>query len=136
MFLCFIFQLIRERLTESNVPRCQCAVCLYDFSPGDVFTKTPCFHYFHSHCLFGHAMSAERMWREEQERLPTWQRRANGIEPRYPGPTCPVCREAINCDVDSLKNAPPPRELENQRGFEVTAELKALQVSNCNHCFR
>lgn len=107
------------------MPRCQCVVCLYDFSPGDVFTKTACYHYFHSHCLRGHALSAERHWREEQERLPQWQRRAAGS---FPGPHCPVCRDPLTIDMDLLSDAPPPRELEMQRGFEVTAELRALQV--------
>lgn len=116
-------QLIRERLTESNVPSCQCAVCLYDFQHGDHFTKTQCYHYFHSYCLACHLVSTERHFKEEQDKLPAWQKQTTGFQP-----LCPVCREAISCDLESLKQAPPPLELENARQFEVTAELRALQV--------
>ncbi|KAJ8966766.1 hypothetical protein NQ317_016978 [Molorchus minor] len=35
-----LIELIRENLTESNLPTCQCAVCLYGFLEGDSFTKT------------------------------------------------------------------------------------------------
>lgn len=34
-----------------NTPRCSCVICLYGFDDEDVFTKTECYHYFHSHCL-------------------------------------------------------------------------------------
>lgn len=68
-----IIQLIREHLTRSNLPTDQCAVCLYGFREGDEFTKTECYHYFHSHCLAAHVAAAERYYREEQEKLPQWQ---------------------------------------------------------------
>lgn len=41
--------------------------------------------------------------------------------------TCPVCREAICCDVDELKSAAPPKDLENAQKFEVTQDLRLLQ---------
>lgn len=68
-----MMQLIREHLTRSNLPTDQCAVCLYGFREGDEFTKTECYHYFHSHCLAAHVAAAERYYREEQEKLPQWQ---------------------------------------------------------------
>lgn len=68
-----MIQLIREHLTRSNLPTDQCAVCLYGFREGDEFTKTECYHYFHSHCLAAHVAAAERYYREEQEKLPQWQ---------------------------------------------------------------
>lgn len=40
---------------------------------------------------------------------------------------CPVCRESINCDVESLWSAPPPIDLEAATEFCVTAELRELQ---------
>lgn len=69
-------QLIREHLTRSNLPTDQCAICLYGFREGDEFTKTECYHYFHSHCLAAHIAAAERYYREEQEKLPQWQQDA------------------------------------------------------------
>lgn len=40
---------------------------------------------------------------------------------------CPVCRESINCDVDTLWLAPPPLDVESATDFSVTAELRELQ---------
>lgn len=66
-------QLVREHLTRNNLPNGQCAVCLYGFRKGDGFTKTECYHYFHSRCLAAHVAAAERYYNEEQEKLPQWQ---------------------------------------------------------------
>lgn len=38
-----------------------------------------------------------------------------------------MCREVINCDVDALGSAPPPKELLAARQFELTEELRELQ---------
>lgn len=40
---------------------------------------------------------------------------------------CPVCRESISCDVESLWSAPPPIDVEAATDFSVTAELRELQ---------
>lgn len=119
-----LIELIRERLTESNLPSCQCAVCLYDFQHGDQFTKTQCYHYFHSYCLASHLVNTEKHYLEEHDKLPAWQKQsAAGFQP-----LCPVCREPISCDVETLRQAPAPKDLENAKNFEVTAELRALQA--------
>ena len=47
----FVCQVAKESLTNNNTPSCQCVICLHGFTEGDVFTKTPCYHYFHSLCL-------------------------------------------------------------------------------------
>ncbi|XP_068918293.1 E3 ubiquitin-protein ligase RNF25 isoform X1 [Tenebrio molitor] len=118
-----LIELIRENLTESNLPTCHCAVCLYGFSEGDSFTKTQCFHYFHSYCLAMHLITTEKHFVEEQEKLPAWQKSTKGFQA-----TCPVCREPISCDVQELKNALPPRELKKAQNFQVTKELQMLQA--------
>lgn len=41
---------------------------------------------------------------------------------------CPVCREPIDCDVEELRTALPPKDLDNAQNFEVTNELKLLQA--------
>ncbi|VEN43047.1 unnamed protein product [Callosobruchus maculatus] len=117
-----LIDLIRENLTESNLPTCQCAVCLYGFSEGDSFTKTQCFHYFHSYCLANHLSITKRHFQEEQDKLPAWQKSTKGFQA-----TCPVCREMIECDIDELKTAHPPKELESAQKFEVTNDLRLLQ---------
>ncbi|KAF7269430.1 hypothetical protein GWI33_017534 [Rhynchophorus ferrugineus] len=117
-----LIELIRENLTESNLPTCQCAVCLYGFSEGDCFTKTQCFHYFHNYCLAKHLIVTEKHYHEEQEKLPAWKRSTEGFQA-----TCPVCREPISCDVHDLRSSLPPKELENAQKFELTHELKLLQ---------
>jgi len=117
-----LIELIRENLTESNLPTCHCAVCLYGFCDGDSFTKTQCFHYFHNYCLANHLLVTEKHYNEEQEKLPAWKRSTVGFHA-----ICPVCREPISCDVNELKSAMPPKEMENAQNFEVTKELKILQ---------
>ncbi|XP_074025623.1 E3 ubiquitin-protein ligase RNF25 [Leptinotarsa decemlineata] len=117
-----LIELIRESLTESNLPTCQCAVCLYGFSDGDSFTKTQCYHYFHSYCLANHLITTKRHFQEEQDKLPAWQKSTKGYQA-----TCPVCRESINCDVKELRLALPPKDLENAQNFQVTRELMELQ---------
>ncbi|KAG5900640.1 hypothetical protein JTB14_005916 [Gonioctena quinquepunctata] len=117
-----LIELIRENLTESNLPTCHCAVCLYGFLDGDTFTKTQCFHYFHSFCLANHLVTTKRHFQEEQDKLPAWQKSTNGYQA-----TCPVCREPINCDVEELSLALPPKDLESAQNFQLTSELKELQ---------
>lgn len=119
-----LIDLIREQLTESNLPTGQCVICLYGFQEGDEFTKTVCYHYLHSHCLAVWLMNASKNYDEEQAKLPTWQR--NEAKPFQS--CCPVCRELIEVDVEGLKQARPPQELENAPDFCLTEELKALQA--------
>lgn len=60
-------------MTQKNLPTGQCVICLYGFRDGDKFTKTECYHYFHSHCLAAHIIAAERYYKEELDKLPQWQ---------------------------------------------------------------
>lgn len=119
-----LIDLIREHLTESNLPTGQCVICLYGFLEGDEFTKTACYHYLHSHCLAVWLTNARKNYDDEQAKLPNWQR--NEAKPFQSG--CPVCREAIDVDVEGLKLARPPQELENAPDFCLTEELKKLQA--------
>ncbi|XP_026327269.1 E3 ubiquitin-protein ligase RNF25 [Hyposmocoma kahamanoa] len=116
--------LIRENLTESNLPSGQCVICLYGFAEGDVFIKTQCYHYFHSRCLASHLIAGKENYEEEVEKLPHWQKIS---APPYQQ-TCPVCRSNVQCDVDALKTAPPSVDSISAPPFRLTAELKALQL--------
>lgn len=117
-----IIEVVREQLTASNVPCCQCCICLYGFREGDHFTKTHCYHYFHSHCLAGHLTASERIFREEQDKLPAWQQTEKFQA------VCPVCRAPIKYDVTELSAAPPPIDVtEAPRSFEPSEELRHLQ---------
>ncbi|PSN46697.1 hypothetical protein C0J52_06394 [Blattella germanica] len=120
-----LIELVKEHLTASNLPSCQCAICLYGFREGDHFTKTQCYHYFHSHCLACHVTSSEKSYQEELDKLPAWQRNQ---QPQSPCQVlCPVCREPIQCDMDLLSSAAPPFDVENARQFELNDELRNLQ---------
>ncbi|XP_043282607.1 E3 ubiquitin-protein ligase RNF25 [Venturia canescens] len=118
-----LIELVREHLTRSNLPTGQCAVCLYGFREGDEFTKTECYHHFHSHCLAAHVAASERYYREEKEKLPHWQQDSTKDFQAI----CPVCREPINCNVDALWSAPPPIDVEAASDFSVSTELRDLQ---------
>lgn len=123
-----LIDIIREHLTDSNLPSGSCVVCLYGFQDGDAFTKTECYHYLHSFCLARHFNASKRNYQEEQDKLPAWQR----INSKPYQAFCPVCREPINNDAIALEQAQPPTELENAPAFELTNDLKGLQVRMAN----
>ncbi|KAH8384714.1 hypothetical protein KR093_006059, partial [Drosophila rubida] len=118
-----LMEVVREHLTGSNLPSGQCVICLYGFSDGDEFTRTECFHYLHSYCLARHLNALRRNYQEEFDKLPAWlQKTADAFQA-----LCPVCREHIHDEADSLKCAMPPSELENAPDFKVTQELRQMQ---------
>lgn len=118
-----LIEVVREHLTGSNLPSGQCVVCLYGFSDGDEFTRTECFHYLHSYCLGRHLNALRRTYKEEYDKLPSWLQKT--VDPFQA--LCPVCREPIKDEEDSLRCAMPPSELEKAPEFKLTHELRDLQ---------
>ncbi|XP_040417513.1 E3 ubiquitin-protein ligase RNF25 [Cygnus olor] len=96
----------KEILTDNNIPHGQCVICLYGFQEREAFTKTQCYHYFHSHCLARYAQHMEEeilMQQEEREQhLAPSPKQDVGVQ-------CPVCRETLVYDLCALKAAPPPQ---------------------------
>ncbi|KAM5228571.1 E3 ubiquitin-protein ligase RNF25 isoform 1-T1 [Ctenodactylus gundi] len=91
----------KEILTDNNIPHGQCVICLYGFQEKEAFTKTPCYHYFHCHCLARYIQHMEQELKaQEQEQE---QERQLGVQ-------CPVCREPLVYDLASLKAAPEPQQ--------------------------
>lgn len=119
-----LIEVVREQLSESNLPSGQCVICLYGFDDADAFAKTACYHYLHSYCLGRHLEATRRQYREELDKLPAWQQQQAAA---YQA-TCPVCREPIDGDVEPLRNAEPPAGLATAPPFERTPELKQLQA--------
>ncbi|KAL5287958.1 RNF25 family protein [Megaselia abdita] len=119
-----LIEVIREQMTQSNLPSGQCVVCLYGFEEGDEFTKTSCFHYLHSYCLARHLAASKKNFDEEQEKLPSWLRKTSSPYQ----PNCPVCRDPIEDCSESLKNSEPPAELNNAPAFRLSDDLRQLQL--------
>ncbi|NXA46716.1 RNF25 ligase, partial [Nothocercus julius] len=96
----------KEILTDNNIPHGQCVICLYGFQEREAFTKTQCYHYFHSHCLARYAQHMEEEVLMQQEardqHLAPSPKQAAGVQ-------CPVCRETLIYDLCALKAAPPPQ---------------------------
>ncbi|OXB77117.1 UNVERIFIED_CONTAM: hypothetical protein H355_007764 [Colinus virginianus] len=96
----------KEILTDNNIPHGQCVICLYGFQEREAFTKTQCYHYFHSHCLARYAqhMEAEILMQQEEreQHLAPSPKQKVGVQ-------CPVCRETLVYDLCALKAAPPPQ---------------------------
>ncbi|XP_060118424.1 E3 ubiquitin-protein ligase RNF25 [Heteronotia binoei] len=97
----------KEILTDNNIPHGQCVICLYGFQENEAFTKTPCYHYFHSHCLASYAAHMEeeiRAQRREREQTLT------SLPKEEVEVQCPVCREPLAYDLAALQAAPPPQQ--------------------------
>ncbi|XP_004376378.1 E3 ubiquitin-protein ligase RNF25 isoform X2 [Trichechus manatus latirostris] len=99
----------KEILTDNNIPHGQCVICLYGFQEKEAFTKTPCYHYFHCHCLARYIQHMEQELKaqgreQEQERQhAATQQEAVGVQ-------CPVCREPLVYDLATLEAAPEPQQ--------------------------
>ncbi|XP_061081277.1 E3 ubiquitin-protein ligase RNF25 isoform X2 [Conger conger] len=105
-----LYQLIqkaKEILTESNIPHGSCVICLYGFKDGEVFTKTGCYHYFHSHCLGRYAAHSESELQERAREREEDKTRGR-MEGQELSVVCPVCREPLTYDLEVLLNSPTP----------------------------
>uniref|UniRef100_A0A8C2CVS0 E3 ubiquitin-protein ligase RNF25 n=1 Tax=Cyprinus carpio TaxID=7962 RepID=A0A8C2CVS0_CYPCA len=105
-----LYQLIeraKEILTESNIPHGNCVICLYGFKEGEVFTKTSCYHYFHSHCL-GRYITHSEMELKDRERELEEDKTRDRTEEEDLAVVCPVCREPLTYDLDALLCSPAP----------------------------
>ncbi|XP_016052301.1 PREDICTED: E3 ubiquitin-protein ligase RNF25 isoform X3 [Miniopterus natalensis] len=121
----------KEILTDNNIPHGQCVICLYGFQENEAFTKTPCYHYFHCHCLaryiqhMEHELQAQGQEQEQEQRQhATTKQKAVGVQ-------CPVCREPLVYDLASLKAAPEPQQpmelyKPNAESLRQQEELKRL----------
>ncbi|XP_027797643.1 E3 ubiquitin-protein ligase RNF25 [Marmota flaviventris] len=99
----------KEILTDNNIPHGQCVICLYGFQDKEAFTKTPCYHYFHCHCLARYIQHMEQELKaqgQEQEQ----ERQHAATKQKAVGVQCPVCREPLVYDLASLKAAPEPQQ--------------------------
>ncbi|KAM3864029.1 E3 ubiquitin-protein ligase RNF25 [Diretmus argenteus] len=105
-----LYQLIekaKEILTESNVPHGNCVICLYGFKEDEAFTKTNCYHYFHSHCLGRYVRHSEGELRQREKELEEDKTRERDHQQELTV-VCPVCREPLIYDVDQLLSTPAP----------------------------
>ncbi|XP_061761726.1 E3 ubiquitin-protein ligase RNF25 isoform X1 [Nerophis ophidion] len=103
-----LYQLIekaKEILTESNIPHGNCVICLYSFKEGETFTKTCCYHYFHSHCLGRYASHSEKELRLREKELAEDKTATRHQELTV---VCPVCREPLAYDLDHLLASAAP----------------------------
>uniref|UniRef100_A0A3P9L621 E3 ubiquitin-protein ligase RNF25 n=1 Tax=Oryzias latipes TaxID=8090 RepID=A0A3P9L621_ORYLA len=106
-----LYQLIekaKEILTESNIPHGNCVICLYDFKEGEAFTKTSCYHYFHSHCLGRYVRHSEAELQQRERELEEDKTRERA-EHQELTVVCPVCRETLTYDLDHLLSSPAPQ---------------------------
>ncbi|XP_045079244.1 E3 ubiquitin-protein ligase RNF25 isoform X3 [Coregonus clupeaformis] len=105
-----LYQLIekaKEILTESNIPHGNCVICLYGFKDGEAFTKTRCYHYFHSHCLGRYITHSETELQEREKELEQDKTRERTDDEELTV-VCPVCREPLTYNVDQLLSNPAP----------------------------
>ncbi|XP_061605244.1 E3 ubiquitin-protein ligase RNF25 isoform X1 [Phyllopteryx taeniolatus] len=104
-----LYQLIekaKEILTESNIPHGNCVICLYGFKEGESFSKTRCYHYFHSHCLGRYARHSEEEIRVRQQEM---AKDKTATQLQELTVVCPVCREPLTYDLDQLMASVAPQ---------------------------
>ncbi|XP_048848167.1 E3 ubiquitin-protein ligase RNF25 [Brienomyrus brachyistius] len=105
-----LYQLIekaKEFLTESNIPYGNCVICLYGFKEEEIFTKTSCYHYFHSYCLGRYIAHSEAEIRERRKEMEEDKTRARADSQELTV-VCPVCREPLTYDLEVLLASPAP----------------------------
>ncbi|XP_072163378.1 uncharacterized protein [Diadema setosum] len=101
-----IIQAAKDSLTENNSPSLPCAICQCPFEADDAFTKTECYHYFHSYCL-GRCLQFSQ--ENEQQDI------------------CPICRKPLlGFDHAQLLQAPEPKE-EGAPTDAITMETRRWQ---------
>ncbi|XP_026871484.1 E3 ubiquitin-protein ligase RNF25 isoform X2 [Electrophorus electricus] len=121
-----LYQLIekaKEILTESNIPHGNCVICLYGFKEGEIFTKTSCYHYFHSHCLGRYVTHSEVELRERERELEEDKSRNRVEDEEELFVVCPVCREPLTYDANTLLSSAAPN-FPQQDDEAVRAEFK------------
>ncbi|XP_010902540.2 E3 ubiquitin-protein ligase RNF25 [Esox lucius] len=120
-----LYQLIekaKEILTESNIPHGNCVICLYGFKDGEAFTKTSCYHYFHSHCLGRYITHSETELQEREKELEQDKTRERADDEELTV-VCPVCREPLTYDIDQLLSNPAP-SFPKLEGAELGADFR------------
>ncbi|CAL1275638.1 unnamed protein product [Larinioides sclopetarius] len=111
-----IIEAAKEHLTNENRPCGECAICLYGFSEDDVFTKTECYHYFHSHCLARYVKNAAASESNDETN--------HSDTPSDKKILCPMCRLPIHFE-GSEELYPPPSAKDDE--FVIDEEVLALQ---------
>ncbi|XP_078394393.1 E3 ubiquitin-protein ligase RNF25, partial [Cetorhinus maximus] len=103
-----LYQLIekgKEILTNNNIPHCQCVICLDFFQESEFFTKTSCYHYFHSYCLARYIRHSEAELQAQRQQQRPHKRPEQDTEQDV---LCPVCREPLTYDLGLLLSAAAP----------------------------
>ncbi|CAL4114700.1 unnamed protein product [Meganyctiphanes norvegica] len=120
-----LIEVCRENLTENNTPSCPCAICLYHFTDDDIFTKTNCYHYFHSYCLGRYIKNCQaEAALEDNQPQPAWMTKVKKLL------VCPVCRDPVTDELNEaeLLMCPPPEDEGNTEEFDANdPELVSLQ---------
>nr|XP_022340849.1 uncharacterized protein LOC111135248 isoform X2 [Crassostrea virginica] len=119
-----LIELAKESLTEGNIPHCPCTICYEHFHEGEDFTKTTCYHYFHTPCLSRYIRHLLEDRHQESLARPSHQQGQEEKESQTKVP-CPVCREDIECGDDLLTGEVSSEE--QVLTFDPSAELRSWQ---------
>lgn len=103
-----MLDLLKENLTENNVPSDICSICLSGFESGVEFLKTSCFHYFHRYCMKNYK---NHVFEDSVDGILSL---IEGIDlsnehSKITVP-CPVCKALIEIDTRTVDDAIDPNE--------------------------
>ncbi|KAL5016174.1 hypothetical protein ScPMuIL_005763 [Solemya velum] len=122
-----LIELAKESLTEGNHPKCACMICLEHFKEGQDFTKTDCYHYFHSKCLsryITHCIDSKEAEKMNLQTNPLHE------DEETEGVLCPVCRKEIAFEMDNLPLSKP--SVDETQHFIPSESLKKWQREMSN----
>lgn len=107
-----LIEYAKDSLTDNNMPSCACAICLCHFQDTHEFTKTECYHYFHSGCLARYIKFSLQLEKETED--------DTKVE-------CPMCRMEIAFNLDELEAFASDDVDEEKFVYKPSEEIKKLQ---------
>ncbi|CAL1535198.1 unnamed protein product [Lymnaea stagnalis] len=122
-----LIEMAKDSLTDGNIPRCPCCVCLEHFDEKDLFHRTACYHYFHAGCLHKYVQHTQAQLEEEKKEV-SESRHLDGNSKKERGIACPMCRSPlVEEDLQVVMSGKVEDDYEKLDVFVVPPELREQQ---------
>ncbi|XP_055861417.1 uncharacterized protein LOC106068398 [Biomphalaria glabrata] len=119
-------EMAKDSLTEGNIPRCPCVVCLEHFHEKDSFHRTTCYHYFHSGCLYKYVQHTRAQLEEEKKEVME-RRHLDVASSEQRNIVCPLCRTELDESLLSVSWSSEGEEDDKDNAFVIPPEMREQQ---------